>query len=54
MTLTTRAKAKTLASAASSAVLLASLPALALAQQSTLRVVPHSDRKIVDPIWTPA
>ena len=52
MTLTTRAKAKTLASAASSAVLLASLPALA--QQSTLRVVPHSDRKIVDPIWTPA
>ena len=52
MTFTTLSKAKTLATAALATALLASLPALA--QQSTLRVVPHSDLKIVDPIWTTA
>ena len=52
MTFTTLSKAKTLATAVLGAALLTSLPALA--QPSTLRVVPHSDLKIVDPIWTTA
>jgi peptide/nickel transport system substrate-binding protein len=40
---------------AAAALLAPALPAIeALAQESTLRVVMHSDLKIVDPIWTTA
>ena len=51
MTVLSFAKARVLTTVAVSALLLG-LPAQA--QQNTLKVVPHSDLKIVDPIWTTA
>lgn len=46
-----RSRVRSLAAGFVAAALFAAVPASA---QTTLRVVPHSDLKIIDPIWTTA